>query len=221
MDRQCPRANVGSFARYRGFRRGQTILGRSKIDDQRSTIDGSCCLCLVPYTNASSINQSIIIIMTNFGLLFGVALLFNVVVTFRSSEYYKKWMSGASSTSSTSSSNTKDSDALDSNDAVWQKLLKKYLIVYLLATLSDWLQGPYVYALYDFYQYSQHDIAVLFVAGFGSSMVFGSFVGGMADVGGRKLFTILFAVVYAASCLTKRTYCERPLWFGSKQNKTK
>jgi hypothetical protein len=53
--------------------------------------------------------------------------------------------------------------------------------VYLLAALSDWLQGPYVYALYDAYGYSQHDIAVLFVAGFGSSMVFGSFVGGMAD----------------------------------------
>ena len=61
------------------------------------------------------------------------------------------------------------------------QLLRKYLVVYLLAALSDWLQGPYVYALYDAYGYSQHDIAVLFVAGFGSSMVFGSFVGGMAD----------------------------------------
>ena len=26
-------------------------------------------------------------------------------------------------------------------------LLRRYLVVYLLAALSDWLQGPYVYAL--------------------------------------------------------------------------
>ena len=83
-------------------------------------------------------------------------------------------------------------------------LLRKYLFVYLFAACSDWLQGPYVYALYDAYGYSQHDIAVLFVAGFGSSMVFGSFVGGMADQGGRKKFVILFAIIYSLSCMTKR-----------------
>ena len=85
-----------------------------------------------------------------------------------------------------------------------RSLLRKYLLVYLLATLSDWLQGPYVYALYDAYGYSQHDIAVLFVAGFGSSMVFGSFIGGMADWGGRRRFIVIFAITYAASCITKR-----------------
>ena len=53
------------------------------------------------------------------------------------------------------------------------------------------------------YGYSQHDIAVLFVAGFGSSMVFGSFIGGMADSCGRRKFVFLFAAIYAASCLTK------------------
>ncbi len=36
---------------------------------------------------------------------------------------------------------------------------------------SDWLQGPYVYALYDYYGFEEEDIALLFVAGFGSSMV--------------------------------------------------
>ena len=61
-----------------------------------------------------------------------------------------------------------------------------------------------VYALYDRYGYEQHEIAILFVAGFGSSMIFGSFVGGMADWGGRRAFVILFSIIYAASCLTKR-----------------
>ena len=48
-------------------------------------------------------------------------------------------------------------------------------------TAGDWLQGPYVYALYQYYQMSKHDIEVLFVAGFGSSMVFGTFIGSIAD----------------------------------------
>jgi len=60
-----------------------------------------------------------------------------------------------------------------------------------------------VYALYSDYGYSQKDIAILFVAGFGSSMVFGSFVGGMADWGGRRNFAILYAITYALSCFTK------------------
>jgi len=46
---------------------------------------------------------------------------------------------------------------------------------------GDWLQGPYVYALYADYGMSTHDIELLFVAGFGSSLVFGTFVGSVAD----------------------------------------
>merc|ERR1719223_2394047 len=34
-------------------------------------------------------------------------------------------------------------------------------------------------------------------------MIFGSFVGGMADRGGRRRFVVLFAAIYAASCATK------------------
>ena len=46
---------------------------------------------------------------------------------------------------------------------------------------GDWLQGPHVYALYDSYGMTAHQIEVLFVAGFGSSMVFGTIVGSFAD----------------------------------------
>jgi len=46
---------------------------------------------------------------------------------------------------------------------------------------TDWLQGPYIYALYDSYGISTHDIERLFVAGYGSSMVFGTIVGSVAD----------------------------------------
>ena len=133
--------------------------------------------------------------MANFAAIFWLALVINVAVTFRSSDYYKRLMKLSSSGDDSSS------DELKSKHL---KLLQKYLLVYLLATLSDWLQGPYVYALYDAYGFKQHEIAQLFVAGFGSSMIFGSFVGGMADWGGRRACVVLFAVVYSASCITKR-----------------
>lgn len=149
--------------------------------------------------------------MTDYNLIFGGILLFNIIVTFRASSYWAKYFPKAISEtkstptsdngddedpspliSSKSSDESKDiesgndeskgSAASDAAASIRHShLLRKYLVVYLLAAFSDWLQGPYVYALYDAYGYSQHDIAVLFVAGFGSSMVFGSFVGGMAD----------------------------------------
>jgi Na+/melibiose symporter-like transporter len=143
--------------------------------------------------------------MTNFPFLFCVALAVNVTVTTLSSDWYKRYR--RSGTANAIEAPT--SDEIETKKR-WHALLRKYLIVYLLATMSDWLQGPYVYALYAEYGYSQHDIAVLFVAGFGSSMIFGSFVGGMADWGGRRAFVILFSIIYAASCLTKRKWtCDR------------
>jgi hypothetical protein len=57
-----------------------------------------------------------------------------------------------------------------------------YLLVYLLANASDWLQGPYVYALYVQYGHDKDAIAILFVGGFVSSMFFGTFAGSLADV---------------------------------------
>lgn len=162
--------------------------------------------------------------MPEYNLIFGAVLVLNAAVTFRASSYWRTFGPGsaagldadgdedptplvggaegdeeAAAPSSTHSSAASDAAA----DIRHGQLLRKYLAVYLLAAGSDWLQGPYVYALYDAYGYSQHDIAVLFVAGFGSSMVFGSFVGGMADRGGRRKFVVLFAVIYAMSCATK------------------
>ncbi len=150
--------------------------------------------------------------MAPFTTIFGFALLINIAATFRSSSYWNayKHLFGFSREDSSAESEeeslmtNKASDI--SNPTLIAKhaaLLKKYLAVYLLSVLSDWLQGPYVYALYDQYGYSQHEIAVLFVAGFGSSMIFGTFIGGLADSCGRRKFTILFALIYIASCVTK------------------
>lgn len=80
---------------------------------------------------------------------------------------------------------------------------RSYLLVYFLAVCSDWLQGPYVYALYSKYGFTNGEIGQLFVAGFGSSMLLGTVVGSFADAMGRKKFCVLYGIFYILSCLTK------------------
>eukprot|EP00092_Neocalanus_flemingeri_P010010 GFUD01010790.1.p1 GENE.GFUD01010790.1~~GFUD01010790.1.p1 ORF type:complete len:468 (+),score=77.12 GFUD01010790.1:189-1592(+) len=80
---------------------------------------------------------------------------------------------------------------------------KSFFLVYFLALLGDWLQGPYVYKLYAFYGFKESEIAVLYVAGFASSVVFGTCTGPLADLWGRKKMAIAFSVIYTFCCLTK------------------
>ncbi|KAF8066289.1 mfsd5 [Scenedesmus sp. PABB004] len=80
-----------------------------------------------------------------------------------------------------------------------------YLLVYCLQMLGDWLQGPYVYALYEKYGYSPAEIGQLFIAGFGSSLVVGTFVGALADKLGRRTAGLAYVVTYSLSCVTKHS----------------
>eukprot|EP01098_Paradermamoeba_levis_P007008 TRINITY_DN2912_c0_g1_i5.p1 TRINITY_DN2912_c0_g1~~TRINITY_DN2912_c0_g1_i5.p1 ORF type:complete len:450 (-),score=150.21 TRINITY_DN2912_c0_g1_i5:137-1486(-) len=89
------------------------------------------------------------------------------------------------------------------NDPIFKRFQTNFLVIYIVAMGSDWLQGPYVYALYRAYGFDKEQIAQLFVVGFLSSMVFGTVVGGLADKYGRKRMCIAFGVLYAISCLTK------------------
>ncbi|XP_062596250.1 molybdate-anion transporter-like isoform X1 [Saccostrea cucullata] len=89
------------------------------------------------------------------------------------------------------------------SDAAFKNFQRVYLVVYLLAMAGDWLQGPHVYALYDSYGMSTHQIEVLFVAGFGSSMIFGTVVGSFADRYGRRANCILYGFLYGGACITK------------------
>lgn len=50
-----------------------------------------------------------------------------------------------------------------------------------MCAAGDWLQGPYVYALYQHYGFDRGDIGRLFIAGFGASMILGTVVGSLAD----------------------------------------
>ncbi len=46
---------------------------------------------------------------------------------------------------------------------------------------GDWLQGPYIYYLYEHYGFTVGPIGQLFIAGFASSMLFGTLAGVLAD----------------------------------------
>jgi MFS family permease len=90
----------------------------------------------------------------------------------------------------------------------------KYLSVWSLAVAADWFQGPYVYALYESYGWNSGEIAELFVTGFGASMIFGTFVGSLADRYGRKRCAVLYCILYAISCLTKHVNVFSVLMLG-------
>uniref|UniRef100_A0A915DSQ4 Molybdate-anion transporter n=1 Tax=Ditylenchus dipsaci TaxID=166011 RepID=A0A915DSQ4_9BILA len=95
-------------------------------------------------------------------------------------------------------------DSIDGgHNPAFLSLQRSYLTVYLLGVAGDWLQGPYVYALYEFYGMSKHQIELLFIAGFASSLVFGTFIGSIADKYGRRTNCFLYAFLYGLACLTK------------------
>jgi len=86
------------------------------------------------------------------------------------------------------------------NLARFQRL---YLPGFLLAILADWLQGPFVYALYQGYGIDREHNGYLFVGGFGASALVGTVVGSFADRFGRRKFAILYCVIYFGHCITK------------------
>ncbi|XP_059099189.1 molybdate-anion transporter-like [Tigriopus californicus] len=91
---------------------------------------------------------------------------------------------------------------------------RSFFFVYFLALIGDWLQGPYVYKLYEYYGFRESQIAVLYVAGFGSSVVFGTATGPLADMIGRKKMAIVFCISYTICCLTKLSPNYWMLMFG-------
>lgn len=80
---------------------------------------------------------------------------------------------------------------------------QNWLLVYYIVMGADWLQGPYVYALYEKYGYDKSLIGILFIAGFLSSLVFGTIAGALADKFGRKRLCLVFGLSYSISCITK------------------
>ncbi|XP_030410355.1 molybdate-anion transporter [Gopherus evgoodei] len=81
-----------------------------------------------------------------------------------------------------------------------------YYQVYFLALVADWLQGPYLYKLYQHYHFLEGQIAIIYVCGFASSVLFGLVSTSLVDWLGRKKSCILFSLTYSICCLTKLSW---------------
>jgi MFS family permease len=68
----------------------------------------------------------------------------------------------------------------------------QYLTVFLIIMLADWLQGTNMYTLYSSYGVN---IGNLFLSGFLSSAVFGTFLGIFVDRWGRRFGCLVFCVL--------------------------
>lgn len=97
----------------------------------------------------------------------------------------------------------KSHSLIEPHNVHYKNLQRCYLLALYFATFADWLQGPYVYKLYKDYGYEDDSIALLYIAGFGSSCVFGAVVGQLADHYGRKNLCTIFTILYSVCCLTK------------------
>jgi predicted MFS family arabinose efflux permease len=68
----------------------------------------------------------------------------------------------------------------------------KYIAVYLVIMLADWMQGTHMYTLYLSYNVN---ISALFLTGFLSGAVFAPFLGSAVDKFGRKNSCIVYCVL--------------------------
>ena len=94
------------------------------------------------------------------------------------------------SSSAGSAKQEKSVGAKPTSEFRWFQL--QYLSVYLILMLADWLQGTNMYTLYSSYGVN---VGTLFLTGFLSSAVFGTFLGIYVDQWGRKLGCIIFCVL--------------------------
>ncbi len=69
---------------------------------------------------------------------------------------------------------------------------RKYLVVYLIIMLADWMQGTHMYTLYLSYNVN---ISALFLTGFLSGAIFAPFLGSAVDKFGRKRSCIVYCVL--------------------------
>lgn len=91
---------------------------------------------------------------------------------------------------------------------------RRFLLGYLVMKTGDWIQGPYVFALYEHYGLSIEEIAKLFLVAYISSMISSPFVGAVADKFGRKRSCLSYGVVSTLSCLCILSQSIRILYVG-------
>ncbi|CDH52201.1 major facilitator superfamily protein [Lichtheimia corymbifera JMRC:FSU:9682] len=96
-----------------------------------------------------------------------------------------------------------NADASGNEERRLKALQYKYLSVYVIIQGADWLQGPYLYKLYQSYGFELVQIAFLFLTGFVSGALGGTAVGSLADSWGRRRICIVFCATLILSLLLR------------------
>lgn len=91
-----------------------------------------------------------------------------------------------------SESGKKDATPSGEKLGPFKKFQFQYLVVYVVIMLADWLQGTNMYTLYKSYDVN---IGALFMTGFTSSAIFGTFLGLYVDGMGRKKGILIYCVL--------------------------
>lgn len=108
------------------------------------------------------------------------------------------------------SKQTSSDEPADAKPAHTLSLQRRFLAVFWMLRMSDWLQGPYFYEVYaskviNGQAVSLDMVSKLFLVGFASTGLFGPWVGRQVDTRGRKLGTLVFALLYTVGALSTRS----------------
>lgn len=113
-----------------------------------------------------------------------------------------------------------DSDkVLENKPANVKSLQWRFLSVFWLLRMADWLQGPYFYDVYatkiiNGAAVSADMISRLFLVGFASTGLLGPWIGKLVDKYGRRAGTIAFSLLYTLGALSTRSSVLAVLMFG-------
>ena len=89
--------------------------------------------------------------------------------------------------------------------ASFQRLRRRYNIVYTLGTFGDWIKGAYLYALYREHCFDMADIGYIFVLGYFASATVGTYVASLGDVYGHRRLVMLYGTLYGVACVLMRS----------------
>jgi hypothetical protein len=96
---------------------------------------------------------------------------------------------------------TSSGSSKDAKPEAMKSLQLRFLGVFWLLRMADWLQGPYFYQVYsekiiNGAPATMDTVSKLFLAGFASTGLFGPYIGSLVDKIGRKTGTIAFCIAY-------------------------
>lgn len=105
----------------------------------------------------------------------------------------------------------KSADSVESAKPAGVKTLQaKFLVVFWLMRMADWLQGPYFYEVYSSkiingLPVSLDLVSKIFLVGFATTGLFGPWIGRLVDTVGRKAGTLAYAALYTIGALSTRS----------------